>query len=146
MRLLVLFLLAAASALGDGGTVQLRRETGPFVVTVFTDLSVMVQDRTGLQPVLDAQVSLQSNNSNAIQETHSQAQNKLLYAAPLPPNRGTGKYTVIIKRGNSEAAVSGVLNAEVRPEGTWPYVALAPILIGLFALRERLVHNRKLNS
>src|SRR5580692_6497389 len=87
-------LLSQVNAFGDGGAVQLRKEAGPFVITVFTapaplsagpvDVSVLLQKRNGLEPVLDAGVSLilRSEASGAeiqAQPTRERAQNKLLY-------------------------------------------------------------------
>jgi hypothetical protein len=94
----VAIMLAQASALADGGTVQLRQDAGPFVITVFTspaplsagpvDISLLLQNRNGLEPVLDANVSLllRANASGSeirARPTREQAQNKLLYAAPV---------------------------------------------------------------
>src|SRR2546425_1814223 len=96
--LLVVMILAQATAFADGGTVQLRKEAGPLVITVFSspaplsagpvDISLLLQNRTGLEPVLDATVSLvlradTSGTEIRARPTREQAQNKLLYAAPV---------------------------------------------------------------
>ena len=64
----ILLMLAQAIALADGGAVELRKEAGAFVITVFTspaplssgpvDVSLLLQNRNGLEPLLDADVSL----------------------------------------------------------------------------------------
>ncbi|MEI9975838.1 MAG: hypothetical protein WDO73_29525 [Ignavibacteriota bacterium] len=66
MRRLALLILIQSTALADGGTVQFRSEAGPYVITLFTtptpltagpiDISLLLQDRDGLTPVLDADV------------------------------------------------------------------------------------------
>ena len=106
-RLLVLAVAAASAprVFADGGAVQFRQETGPFLVTLFAapaplragpvDLSVMVQDRTSLEPVLDADVSLrlsaEGGPGSSARLTRANAQNKLLYAAPIDISKaGTG--------------------------------------------------------
>src|ERR1700688_1690651 len=91
-------ILAQATVWADGGTVQLREEAGDLVITVFTspgplsvgpvDISLLLQNRNGLEPVLDANVFvfLRENASAAefqTRPTREQAQNKLLYAAPV---------------------------------------------------------------
>src|SRR5882724_2137054 len=96
--LLAVMTLLQTTAFADGGTVQLRKEAGAFVITVFTslaplsagpaDISLLLQNRNGLEPILDASVSLHlraAASSTEIQAraTREQAQNKLLYAAPV---------------------------------------------------------------
>ena len=94
-------MLAPARLFADGGTVQLRKEAGALLITVFTspsplsagpaDISVLLQKRNGLDPVLDADVAMRLRTdapNTEIPEIHArptrqQAQNKLLYAAPV---------------------------------------------------------------
>jgi hypothetical protein len=91
--LLLAMILAQPTVFADGGTVQLRKEVGALVITVFTspaplsagavDISLLLQNRNGLEPVLDADVSLllRANASGAevrARPTREQAQNKLL--------------------------------------------------------------------
>ena len=62
----VLFLARMSKA--DGGAIQFQGDAGPFHVTVFTlppilsagpvDVTVLVQDRSNLSPLLDANVTL----------------------------------------------------------------------------------------
>src|SRR5580704_16745299 len=97
-RLLPILLILAQAALADGGTVQMRQEAGDLVITVFAspipvsvgpvDISLLLKNRNGLEPVLDASVSLillqpDSNIEFRARPTREQARNKLLYAAPV---------------------------------------------------------------
>jgi hypothetical protein len=72
-----------AVAFADGGSIQLRREAGDLAITAFTspvplsvglsDISVLIQNRNALDPVLDADVRLilHSEASNIEFEAHS---------------------------------------------------------------------------
>lgn len=140
-----LFVLIAPSLFADGGSVQLRREAGPYLITVFTapgDISVMIQNRTSLQPVLDADVSIRIGDTQ-LHATHQQAQNKLLYAAPLAAEEpGKLDFTIDVNHGS---IVSGKLNiAQPTPmlASNWEYLAVPPVFILLFAVREWLVRRR----
>src|SRR6202035_3060695 len=112
MKLLlpILLILGHAPAWADGGIVQLRKETGDLIITVFTspgrlsvgpvDISLLLQNREGLEPVLDANVSLvlradDSGLEFRARPSREQARNKLLYAAPVMFSRqGTWHITV----------------------------------------------------
>jgi len=153
----IVFVLISRAVFADGGTVQLRQESGPFVITVFTtpsplragpvDVSIMIQNRGDLQPVLDADVSVRINGSTLVRATHDQAQNKLLYAAPVTLDKpGKWNYTIEIKFGATATIVSGTL--DVGPQqnllaSAWTYLALPPLLIAIFILRERLIRVRQ---
>jgi len=144
----------------DGGTLQLRRETGPFVITVFTapapmtagpiDLSVMVQSRENLAPLLDADVDVRLRSANgtevAASATRVNAQNKLLYAAPLLlPASGNWTFEIDVKAGTARTTVSGDFHVESQPRplsAYWGYIAFPAVMILIFAMRERLVRNR----
>lgn len=154
MRWLIL-LLSALPVFADGGAVQSQQTDGPFLVTVFAapaggsiDASVLVQDRTTLNPVLDAQVAFQIGE-RIIHATHGQAQNKLLYAASLGPDlwgrlvtsSGRRPYSVSVSRAGSQATITGIL--QVAPptaelEAYWSYLALPPCAIALFAANQWL--------
>lgn len=150
-----------AIALADGGMVQFRKVAGTLVITVFAapsplstgpaDFSVLVQNRDNLEPVLDASVSLllSPHDSTAViqaQATHAQAQNKLLYAAPVTLTK-TGRWDVAIAvlRGRKRTNATGSIEVAPTPElegSYWSYIAFPPVMIVLFALRERLVRRR----
>jgi hypothetical protein len=127
---------------GDGGLMRLHETQGPFSVTVFvspeavlggiTDVSVLVQQKTNLEVVLDADVSLAVDPPNGlpmhgselicsvspattysppgigqqgiVQATREQASNKLLYAAALKLNAtGDWRLHVYVSRGSDSA-------------------------------------------
>ena len=89
--------LAPLVTYADGGTVQLREASGPFLVTVFVapeaprvgliDTSVLVQDRMTGRVILDPTVNLElqpiasTNPRVSVRAIHSHAKNKLLQAA-----------------------------------------------------------------
>jgi len=140
-----LLLLISPSLFADGGTVQLRQEAGPYLITVFTapgDMSVLIQNRTTLQPILDADVEIRIGDTQLV-ATHQAVQNKLLYAVPLAAQEpGKLDFTVDVNRGS---VVSGTLNiTQPAPmlASNWEYLALPPIFILLFAVREWLVRRR----
>jgi hypothetical protein len=157
----VAILLAQANALADGGAVQLRKEVGPFVITVFTapaplsagpvDISLLLQNRNGLEPVLDASVSLilRSEASGAEIEarpTRERAQNKLLYAAPVTlAESGKWQLDVIILRNGVRTEATGIIDAAPAFEmasSYWSYIAFPPLMIVLFVVRERLIRRK----
>jgi hypothetical protein len=76
----VISLMTARIASGDGGAIQYQGDTGPFHVTVFTlpailnagpiDITALVQDRATLVPLLDAEVHFDlSSKSEIIQQS-----------------------------------------------------------------------------
>ena len=163
LRLTVLIVLVAASvrvARADGGMVQLRSDTGPFAITLFTspspartgpvDFSVLVQNVSSLDSVLDADVSIRLSTDSEpeilVHPTRAQAQNKLLYAALVTlPRPGPWRATVTVRRRDIQISVSGQM--EVSPAGSgvtsyWGYIALAPLAIGVLAIREWLVRRQ----
>lgn len=157
----VAIILAQATALADGGTVQLRKEAGPFVITVFTapaplsagpvDISLLLQNRNGLEPVLDASVSLilRSEASGAeiqARPTRERAQNKLLYAAPLTfAESGKWQVNVSILRNGERTGATGTIDVEPAFEmasSYWSYIAFPPLMIVAFVVRERLIRRK----
>jgi len=156
-RLLILFALPASPLFADGGAVQLQQQAGPFLVTVFAapvparagpvDLSVLVQDRTSLSPVLDAVVSLQIGGQTVV-ATRAQAQNKLLYAATVNLSEPRDhKYSVTILRNSITTQVAGTLRVEppaAKLETYWRYLILPPLAVALFTAHQ-LLKRRKGN-
>jgi len=151
-------------AAADGGTIRVVETAGPFVVGVFSapeplrvapaDLSVLVLERTGGRPVLDAAVTLEvrppdgsAAGAQRLDATHAQATNKLLYATPfLPVVPGEWTLHVTVRRGAASATVDGTL--PVSPDrvglaGIWPYLAIPPLAIALYALRAWLTTRRR---
>ena len=156
-----LMILAQAAAWADGGTVQLRQEAGDLVITVFTspgpltvgpvDISVLLQNRDGLQPVLDAKVSLVLRAEGSgielqAQPTREQARNKLLYAAPVTFSKpGKWKMAFVVIRNHEETDGVGTLEVAAAPGKAVSYagyIAFPPVMVGLFMVRELLIRRR----
>ncbi len=153
--LLGLVVLLPAPSSGDGGTVRLIERSGPFVITVFSapeplrvgpaDLSILVQDEADDAPVLDARISLEAvpppggaGEVVRLEATRAQAINKLFYATPFTP-RQPGAWTlgVRVHRGAHVAEAQAVLPVGPAPPGLlriWPYLALPPAAVALYAL------------
>lgn len=151
--------LLATPLFADGGAVLSRQLSGPFVITVFAapvplragpvDLTVLVQTRDALQPVLDANVSIRLNGASQIVATasRSSAQNKLLYAATLDlPQPGEWKYTILARSSAGQAAISGAFQADppALPLASYAfYLAIPPMLIAIFALHQGLARRQR---
>jgi hypothetical protein len=145
--LTISFSLASIPLFADGGAVQLQRQSGTFLITVFAspvparvgpvDISVLVQERVSLRPVLDATVSVQIDDQ-VIPATHAQAQNKLLYATTITANRqGPLNYRVSVL--NNLLAGTLIVDAPApKLQAYWSYLALPPFAIGLFTLHQLL--------
>jgi hypothetical protein len=158
----LLALLFAAAALADGGQMCVSQSAGPFDITVFTapsparvgpvDVSVLVMDRAGHVPVLDAdvQVELRSPTPPAFARsataTHAGAVNKLFYATTLDvPSAGRWVLNAQVRSAAQSATVSCELAIEP-PLGSiptfWPYLALPAAAIALFALQQWIRRSR----
>ncbi len=157
----ILLVLAQATAWADGGMVQLRQEAGDLVITVFTsptplsagsaDISLLLQKRNGLDPVLDASVLLvlvqpDSNIEFHACATREQARNKLLYAAPVMfAQAGKWRISVSVRRNEKEVAAAGTLEVAPASGGALSlagFLAFPPIMITLFVVRELLLRRR----
>jgi len=163
MKLLLptLLILAQATAWADGGMVQMRQEAGDLIITVFTsptplsvgpvDISLLLQKQDGLEPVLDADVSLllvyaDSNIELHVHPTREQARNKLLYAAPVMLSKaGKWRMSVTVRRKEKEVVAAGTLDVAPsfgRELSLAGFLAFPPVMIVLFVLRERLLRRR----
>ena len=158
-------ILAQTTASADGGAVQLRKEAGDLLITVFSspsvlsvgpaDISLLLQRRDGLDPVLDANVSLNlrtdAPNSNLqAKATREQARNKLLYAAAVTfPNPGKWQIAVSVDRDGGETDAVGTLNVAPAPGGPgayWVWI-VSPMAMSLFIMvREVLIRRRSQRS
>jgi hypothetical protein len=157
----VVMTLAQATAFADGGTVQLRKEAGALVITVFSspaplsagpvDISLLLQNRNGLEPVLDANVSLllradASGTEIQARPTREQAQNKLLYAAPVTlAESGKWQLAITILRNGKRTEATGAIDVASAPEmaaSCWSYIAFPPLVIVVFVVREWLFRRR----
>jgi len=163
LLLAVLGTWTAPGLFADGGAVVLHRDAGPFVITVFAspaplragpaDLSVMIQRRDSLDPVLDAAVSLTVERNGAgltLAATRDQAQNKLLYAATVNLTEpGLRKYSVNVHHGAEDSELSGTLSVEPpqpKIDAYWGYFALPPLCIAIFVIHQLLARRQRLTS
>jgi hypothetical protein len=151
--LTIFLILTHATALCDGGAVLFRKESGPLAVAVFaspeplavgtSDISVLLQNRKSLQPVLDAEVSLSLCESIRAHPTHGLAQNKLLYAALVTlTNPGNCQIAVAILWNGEWTHVTNTADvgpARAMVTSYWTWIALPPLLIVGFIIRERLI-------
>jgi len=155
-------ILAPARLFADGGTVQLRKEAGALLITVFTspsplpagaaDVSLLLLKRDGLEPVLDADVSMRLQTDGLDTEiqarpTRQQAQNKLLYAAPVTLSEsGKWHFAVTVFRNGEQTDAAGTIDVAPAPEKAlsyWSYIAFPPLMIALFVVRERLIRRKE---
>lgn len=153
----------ARRAPADGGTIRVVEPVGAFIVTVFSapepvhvgaaDVSVLVQDRASGSPVLDARVVLEvlppadDGGPRQLEATHAGATNKLLYAARVDTDRaGAWTLRVSVQHGDNAGEVQATLPVIARAStlsDVWPYLVLPPLVVGLYALRARLVRRRR---
>jgi len=163
-KLLISAVFLRSAALADEGTLQFRAETRDLTVTLFTvpapltagpvDLSVLVQSRYGLEPVLDAEISveahaLDSRNVVIGGAKRQQAQNRLLYAVPLTlAESGKWRIDVTVRRGDVQRSVAGLI--DVAPRQTtlasyWEYLAYPPVVMTSFLVHGWLVRRKRLS-
>jgi hypothetical protein len=153
-------LICCAFLFADGGTLLFTRQDGSFVVTLFgapepiragtADMSVLVQRASDREPVLDAQVQLRLTRAGfdplEVRLSHANATNKLLYAGSIQvPAAGVWKAEVSVYAKQGSARLSGelqVLTPQPPLIAYWPYFALVPLMIGLYALNQWLKRRR----
>ena len=157
----LLLLLVSGAAHADGGSVRIQQEAGPFRITVFSapeplragsaDFSVLVQRRDGDAPILDAEVALRLEGPPParpidVRATHDAATNKVLYAALVwLPSAGDWTLHAVVRDGGDAASVASPLAVAPRVSRLltlWPYLALPPLVVLLFATREWLRRRR----
>ena len=158
-RLAAVLLFVAAAARADGGRVRVRQDAGPFAVTVFTapeplaagpvDVSVLVQVQASGEVVLDAVVDVVLTPPGGGPDLHAKAvssRNRLLREAIVTlPAPGTWRLDVVVHRGGASGTVSADLPVEwpaSRMFAIWPFLAVPPVAVVLFALRGRLRRRR----
>ena len=158
--------LAPLVTYADGGTVHLREESGPFLVTVFAapealrvgliDMSVLIQDRKTGRALLDTTVDLElqpiatTNPRFWTRPTHDRARNKLLQAVTINvPAPGWWAVKIFVRRDRDVVALTTKLlirPAAPRLAALWPLLILPPSAIALFALHQKLRHSRMLRD
>jgi hypothetical protein len=168
----VLFLARTSKA--DGGAIQFQGDAGPFHVTVFTlppilsagpvDVTVLVQDRYKLSPLLDANVTLdlvargdrpmwkdgwsppscsfdKSGTLTGIPAKLDHGENRLLYGALVQiPNSGSWQLRINIQRDHEAESVGTLL--EVHPPASpplayWHLFILPPLGVLGFRLNQQ---------
>ena len=169
----ILFLARMSRA--DGGAIQFQGDAGPFHVTVFTlppvlsagpvDVTVLVQDRSKLSPLLDASVTLdltlrggrtlekkdawsppscslgKSAALNGIPARLNHGGNRLLYGALVQiPRSGAWQLRINIERANETESIDTLL--EVNPSASppltyWHLFILPPLGVLGFLLNKR---------
>ena len=143
-------LLVAVSARADGGRLRVRQEAGSFAIAVFTapeplaagpiDISVLVQDGASGDVILDAAVGLELSGPGPARTVAARAgANRLLKAAVVDVEiPGTWNLAVTVRRGGAVARVSCELPVAVPASpltAIWPFLAIPPFAVTLFALR-----------
>ncbi len=133
----------------------LHQDAGPFTITLFAtpqplqvgtaDLSVMVQDRTSEEVLLDPAIELDRRGRRIARDRSAgrgQASNRLLQAATVHFSKaGKWRLTLLVRRGNDTASLS--TECTVEPDSSrailvWFYVLLPVGIILLFVLHQIL--------
>jgi hypothetical protein len=145
----------AAAAYGDGGTMLLHRDAGPFTITLFAtpqplrvgtaDLSVMVQDRSSQEVLLDPAIDLtvaEGASQDTVRLARGQASNRLLQAATVHFSKaGKWRLMLVVRRGKDTASLStecAVEPGRSRAMLVWFYVLLPVGIVLLFVLHQWL--------
>lgn len=174
MKVALWILMALTGAVwADGGSVLFQQRQGNYDVTVFglpsplragpVDISVLIQDVTTKEPVLDASVGLSlqplfdqtgqvevwtppycsmKRADDSYEATREQSQNKLMYHAFFPiPTAGDWNLTLELRHRN--AAHYFVQQLTVAPPqkpvlAYWPLLALPVLVIGGFVLNRAI--------
>lgn len=156
----IAFLLATSTtALGDGGTVQVRETHGTTQVTVFTsptplrvgmiDVSVLVQDQATGATVTDAEIEVVLSPVDAPPRTFrgiassERVVNKLLRVAEFElVESGTMHCEVVVRRPQQPDVRVGfqvdIAPAPARWVRYWPWFTWPIIPIAWFALRRKV--------
>lgn len=145
-------------AAADGGKLQLRREAGPYQITIFTsptplrpgpvDLSVLVQDQAGeIVDNADVEFQLKSESGALLLQPASQAAatNKLLQSAKFVLPEGGAWQVETRIAGDATVHVDFEFAAyETHSDSiTAVWMLLLPLAaITLFITRERLLQRR----
>jgi len=160
-------------AWADGGAIQFQGDAGAFRATLFTqppilhagliDVTLLLQDRSNLSPLLDAKVTfdLMPQERNDVQQTQwmppactmnktvdptnipanlGHGENRLLYGNVVQiPASGHWKLKAIIQRGAETAEIETLLNvtpAPLPPLAYWHLFLFAPAAILGFVLHQ----------
>ena len=148
----------AASGLPTEVTVMVqRRDSGAAVLDAVVELSLtppvgaplipgeVICGPAGNMPLPGTTDAV--GQAGIIRATHQQAGNKLLYRAPLIL-RATGDWQlgVTVRKADETATLACALPVGAPPRRLatlWPYLALPPIAIGIFAMNQWLRRNAR---
>lgn len=163
-------------AFGDGGTILAMKEDAHLKITIFAeavpprvgvmDLSILVQDASSQQAILDANVRLSLKKlsvltpenswlasyckiigSKILTATRDQAHNKMLYGVALPlPEAGKWELTVEVKRENKVTSMTLPLEVAAAQNpfaAWWPFLIMVPLVIGLYTWRAALIRRHR---
>jgi len=185
-RILLIFGLAfflARSVWADGGTIRFQGDAGSFHVTVFTlppilaagavDVTALVQDRSKLNPLLDANVTFDlTAESGAARQTAAwlppacamnppasltgipatlgHGENRLLYGAYVQiPHSGSWNLKIDIRRGAEHESIATLLS--VNPPAPpvlayWQLFILPPLCVLGFVVNRSARHRSRHRS
>jgi hypothetical protein len=178
IRAFVLLVLVAKTAFADGGAIRLQTDTGAFHVTVFTqppilaagpvDITVLIQNRKDLAPIMDAAVTfdlipLEPNGEKSwmppccsvsaspalsgIPARLNHGENRLLYGAVVQiPHSGNWKLKIDLRRASEASAVETVMNVAPPlppPLAYWHLFALPGVCAGAFAIHRIALRARR---
>ncbi|HTD15522.1 MAG TPA: hypothetical protein VK673_10100 [Chthoniobacterales bacterium] len=180
MLIFCMLLFFTETSWADGGAIQFQGDTGQFHITVFTlppilsagsiDVTVLVQDRSNLSPLLDATVTLDliaQDGSDPKREAWSppccalnkaaaltdipakldHAENRLLYGALVQiPYSGAWQLNVNIQRNTQRENVRTLLkvNPPAPPPLTyWHLFILPPLGVIGFILNQNARRRKK---
>jgi hypothetical protein len=144
--------MAATAALGDGGTMLVHQDAGAFTITLFAapqplqvgtaDFSVLVQDRSSGEVLLDPSIDLTLAGDATVRLTRGQVSNRLLQAATVHfSSPGKRRLTLAVRRGSEVAQLSTDCTVErdrSRATLVWFYVLLPVGIILLFVIHQGL--------
>ena len=153
-RLPAVFMLAmaATAAHGDGGTMLAHQNAGAFTISLFAapqplqvgtaDFSVLVQDRSSGEVLLDPSIDLTVAGDTTVRLTRGQVNNRLLQSATVHfSSPGKRRLTLAVRRGSEVAQLTTDCTVErdrSRATLVWFYVLLPVGIILLFVIHQGL--------
>jgi hypothetical protein len=155
---ILILAMGATAARADGGAMLLHQDAGAFTITLFAapqplrtgdaDLSVMVQDRTSgeilLDPIIDLTLAPEpaGESPQTVRLAKGQASNRLLQACTFHfSTAGRWHLVLLIRRGNEQAQLSTECTVEPdrsRATLVWFYILLPVGIILLFVIHQVL--------
>jgi hypothetical protein len=149
----LVLICAAIAAQADGGRLQMRREAGPFVVSLFTtpeslgvgqaDLSAMIEEQASGKVLLDADVVIMlrpedgGSGSIVAHLSHAHATNRLVQDAVVQlPHAGPWRAAIQINQAGRHASTATDLTVgdySARRGTVWVFTLLPVCAIALFA-------------